>query len=432
MARPRRRRGREQPEPGALFRRRALDAAGADGAATLAMLDSVVVLRAQVDVDAFEAAAARARADRDPAAIERALGVHGGELLPEDRYEPWADARRAALTELHTALCLELAELHGDAPAAGGRSAARAGRRPARGAGPPRADAPVRAHRPSPAGTGPVPAVAPGPQRRAGGRAGPRDSRALPAAAGADAGRDGGGRRQPPAPADLVRRPSSASARTSRALLGRARLRDAHRPRRLRQDAAGARGRRGRAGAAARRRLVRRPGARSATPRSWRRRSPLARRRAESPRRARPWRRSWRTWRRARRCWCSTTASTWSTPCAALAEALLRAVPGVRILATSREPLRCAGEVAWRVPLAGRAPTQPSCSSSAARPRRGRASHARATAQRRRRAEICRALDGMPLAIELAAARVRALALEQIAARLDDSLSCSAPAAARR
>ena len=98
--------------------RRALDAAGADGAAALALMDGAVVLRAQVDVDAFEAAAARARADRDPAAYERALGLHGGELLPEDRYEPWADARRAALTELHTALCLELAELHGDAPAA--------------------------------------------------------------------------------------------------------------------------------------------------------------------------------------------------------------------------------------------------------------------------------------------------------------------------
>jgi DNA-binding SARP family transcriptional activator len=100
--------------------RRALDATGADGAATLAMLDGVVVLKAEVDVDAFEAAAERARAERDPAAYERALGFHGGELLPEDRYEPWADARRAALTELHGALCLELAELHGDGPAAVG------------------------------------------------------------------------------------------------------------------------------------------------------------------------------------------------------------------------------------------------------------------------------------------------------------------------
>ena len=36
--------------------------------------------------------------------------------------------------------------------------------------------------------------------------------------------------------------------------------------------------------------------------------------------------------------------------CARLAEELLRAGPGVRVLATSREPLRCADEVAWRVP----------------------------------------------------------------------------------
>ena len=45
--------------------RRALDAAGADGAAALVLIDGAVVLKAQVDVDAFEAAAARARADRD-------------------------------------------------------------------------------------------------------------------------------------------------------------------------------------------------------------------------------------------------------------------------------------------------------------------------------------------------------------------------------
>lgn len=98
--------------------RRALDSVGADGAAVLALRDGAVVLDARIDVDAFEAAAARARADRDPAGYERALGLYGGELLPEDRYEPWADRRRAALAELHTALCLELAELHGDAPAA--------------------------------------------------------------------------------------------------------------------------------------------------------------------------------------------------------------------------------------------------------------------------------------------------------------------------
>ena len=97
---------------------RALDSVGADGAATVVLIDGAVVLEAQVDVDAFEAAATSARADRDWAAYVRALEVHSGAMLPEDRYEPWADARRAALTELHTALCIELAELRGDAPAA--------------------------------------------------------------------------------------------------------------------------------------------------------------------------------------------------------------------------------------------------------------------------------------------------------------------------
>ena len=58
--------------------RRALDAAGDDGAAAVVLIDGAVVLEAQVDVDAFEAAATRARADRDPAAYERALDVHSG------------------------------------------------------------------------------------------------------------------------------------------------------------------------------------------------------------------------------------------------------------------------------------------------------------------------------------------------------------------
>ena len=140
----------------------------------------------------------------------------------------------------------------------GGRVAARAARRPARGARSPRAHGPVRADRPSPAGAGPVPAAPPSAKRRAGGRAGPRDSRALPAAAGADAGRAGGGW-QPPAPADLVRRPG-ARAGGHRAPAGARPARDAHRPRGLRQDAVGARGRRRRGGEAARWRLVRRPG----------------------------------------------------------------------------------------------------------------------------------------------------------------------------
>ena len=84
------------------------------GTDALRLADGVVALEAEIDVDAFEAAAARARETREVAAYERALDLHPGELLPEDRYEPWADGRRAALLELHGGLCVELAELYAD------------------------------------------------------------------------------------------------------------------------------------------------------------------------------------------------------------------------------------------------------------------------------------------------------------------------------
>jgi DNA-binding SARP family transcriptional activator len=82
------------------------------GADRLTLEDGMLALAGDVDtdVDAFEAAAAAARASGEPHAYTRALERFGGELLPEDRYEPWADARRAALTDRHNALCLELAE----------------------------------------------------------------------------------------------------------------------------------------------------------------------------------------------------------------------------------------------------------------------------------------------------------------------------------
>jgi DNA-binding SARP family transcriptional activator len=67
------------------------------GADALRLTDGVVALEAEVDVDAFEAAAAHARATGEAAAYEAALDFHAGELLPEDRYEPWADARCGAL-----------------------------------------------------------------------------------------------------------------------------------------------------------------------------------------------------------------------------------------------------------------------------------------------------------------------------------------------
>ena len=83
------------------------------GADSLTLADAMLGLDAAVvcDVDAFERAAAEARRTTDTSAYRDALDLYGGELLPEDRYEPWVDARRAALRELHGTLCLELAAL---------------------------------------------------------------------------------------------------------------------------------------------------------------------------------------------------------------------------------------------------------------------------------------------------------------------------------
>jgi predicted ATPase/DNA-binding SARP family transcriptional activator len=100
----------------------------------------------------------------------------------------------------------------------------------------------------------------------------------------------------------------------------------------------------------------------------------------------------------------------------------------LRILATSREPLGITGEALWLVePLA--LPTDASraeiASSPAVRLLRDRAGAVRKdlgvdehTLSRMER--ICRALDGMPLAIELAAARLRTMSVDQLANRLDD------------
>ena len=117
---------------------------------------------------------------------------------------------------------------------------------------------------------------------------------------------------------------------------------------------------------------------------------------------------------------------------AALSETLLRAAPGLRILATSQEPLGISGERLQEVqPLESPAPSaEPSAShrSGAVRLFVARASAAtpgfaldddNAAAV----AAICRRLDGIPLALELAATRVRALGVHELAARLDDRFS---------
>ena len=114
--------------------------------------------------------------------------------------------------------------------------------------------------------------------------------------------------------------------------------------------------------------------------------------------------------------------------CAALADALLRSCPNVRLLATSRERLRVPGEVAWRVPslsLPSRDSVEGSdavrlfCRRAAETERAFALSEANAEAV----AEICQRLDGMPLALELAAARADVLSPRQIADRLGDALA---------
>ncbi|MGW3203590.1 BTAD domain-containing putative transcriptional regulator [Streptomyces sp. NPDC001135] len=102
---------------------------------------------------------------------------------------------------------------------------------------------------------------------------------------------------------------------------------------------------------------------------------------------------------------------------AALAETLLTHCPGLTILATSREPLGVPGESVR--------PVEPLVPEQAHRLFAERAKAVRpdadaALADTEAVAEICRRLDGLPLAIELAAARLRLLTPRQIADRLDD------------
>lgn len=103
-------------------------------------------------------------------------------------------------------------------------------------------------------------------------------------------------------------------------------------------------------------------------------------------------------------------------PAAELADLLLGTAAGLRILATSREPLRLTGEAVYLV--------EPLQEDDAVRlfADRAAASAPRFTpdADHAAVAEICRRLDGIPLALELAATRVRALGVRELAARLDD------------
>jgi non-specific serine/threonine protein kinase len=119
--------------------------------------------------------------------------------------------------------------------------------------------------------------------------------------------------------------------------------------------------------------------------------------------------------------------------CAHVVDALLRACPQVHVLATSRQPLRIAGEWAWRVAalpvpdeVAARASPDRLLEYAAVRLFVDRAS---ATAGFELTPEValsvarvCQRLEGIPLALELAAARVPALGIAELAGRLDDAL----------
>jgi predicted ATPase/DNA-binding CsgD family transcriptional regulator len=125
-------------------------------------------------------------------------------------------------------------------------------------------------------------------------------------------------------------------------------------------------------------------------------------------------------------------------PSAKIASELLRTCPSLKILSTSREPLAIDGEAVWSLaPLSVRTivdGTKGSAGQSASELRspseavqlfearaRAAAPSFRLTADNAALVEeICRRLDGIPLGIELAAARLRSLSLEQVAERLDD------------
>jgi predicted ATPase/class 3 adenylate cyclase len=103
--------------------------------------------------------------------------------------------------------------------------------------------------------------------------------------------------------------------------------------------------------------------------------------------------------------------------CARLVEELLRHCAGLKVLASSREALGIAGEVAYRIPSL--AESESNCLFEE-RARAAKPGFALTAENAASVTQICTRLDGIPLAIELAAARIRLFSPEQIASRLDD------------
>jgi non-specific serine/threonine protein kinase len=118
--------------------------------------------------------------------------------------------------------------------------------------------------------------------------------------------------------------------------------------------------------------------------------------------------------------------------CASLAQSLLLRAPQLHILVTSREPLAVDGEIAYYVsPLAVPPADAPASELSqydavrlfVERAQAALPAFALTSANAAVAGDICRRLDGIPLAIELASAHVRVLTLEQILTRLEDRFS---------
>ena len=110
--------------------------------------------------------------------------------------------------------------------------------------------------------------------------------------------------------------------------------------------------------------------------------------------------------------------------CALFVDSLLRSCPYLQVLATSRQSLRIAGEAVFRVPPLS-IPEKGSVESEAVNLLLTRSASVLQglewdAAQREAAAELCRRLEGIPLAIELAAVRLKTLSIEQILDRLDD------------
>jgi non-specific serine/threonine protein kinase len=124
--------------------------------------------------------------------------------------------------------------------------------------------------------------------------------------------------------------------------------------------------------------------------------------------------------------------------CATLAEFLLREAPHLRILMTSRESLGVLSATTWQVPALSLPDPSPASGTPPATLRLHEAEAVQLFVERAVTAQpdfaltphnalavaqVCQRLDGMPLAIELAATRVRAMSVQELAARLDDRFS---------